>query len=269
MSVETKINKSERYGWSETPEVKSRLEWLKIGLLHVDHLYQRQKLEEKQVLAIARNFNWACFGAITVQKRNGIYYVTDGQHRLEAVKRRGDIISVPCSVTESLGVEYEALSFCGINSNRKAVSAYDKYQAMLTAKDPIYLCVEKMLSEKGLKIAQNSSVFTVAFPAQIVTNMKTDPERCAIALDMQRVMIGYDDNLHMDIHKGLFYLLQKVSVARIHEPASKVFPRGGKPLLLQHINRICIEGACQASEKVCAVGVASVLNYRSRNPIKL
>ena len=264
MQIDKVIDKVKRYDWTPKPAENARLQWLKVGLLNVDHAYQRQRLYEPQVRAIAREFNWAFFGALTVKQRDGKYYVTDGQHRLAAAIRRGDIPSVPCSITESAGIEEEARSFVNTNSNRKTVSAYDKYRAMVVAKNPVHVGIESMLNDRGLHVAQSDSTLAVTFPSQLVRCFSIDQEKCATALDIQRQMIGSQEVMSEKVMKGLFYLLCNGSgnEKKLKDATAKVYQAGGKAALLQSIRKMCIESGAAASERVSAAGIAAVVNYR-------
>lgn len=113
--------------------------------LVVDHVYQRG---EKQNLIdhIAREPNWEAFGVVTCRRRekSGVLYVVDGQQRLEGVKRsQNPPKKVPVVVLPSEGREAEAGSFVKINLDRKPVDTFDKFRALLVAKDPAALAIDE------------------------------------------------------------------------------------------------------------------------------
>jgi len=262
------VDKVARYSWNEKPSENAKLQWLKVDMLEVDHSYQRERLHEPQVLSIARAFNWAFFGALTVKKREGKYFVIDGQHRLAAAIRRGDIHSVPCSVTESGGVADEAVAFVNNNSNRKVVSSFDKYRAMVVACDPVHLEVERMLADRGLHVSQSNCPSAITFPTYLVTSYRISPSDTAAAMDIQRDMIGKQERMCIVIAKGLFCLIRRnpENKHRLIAAAEGVFKRGGKSILEQSIRSISIETGTNNSEPVCAAGIANVVKIR-RNSV--
>jgi hypothetical protein len=261
-------DKVAKYNWAGKPSENAKLQWLKVGLLEVDHSYQRERLYEPQVLSIARAFNWAFFGALTVKKRDGKYFVIDGQHRLAAAIRRGDIHSVPCSVTESCGVADEAVAFVNNNSNRKVVSSFDKYRAMVVACDPTHLGVKEMLEARGLTVSESHSPWAVTFPNCVVSLYKISPIDIAAVLDIQREMIGQKERMSNLVTKGLFLLVRRdpQNKQRLIAAADSVFRRGGKSILEQSIRRVCIEAGTSTSDRSCAAGVAAAVNVR-RNSV--
>ena len=271
MNVEPKTTRQGKkkvdvYKWNERPPENAKLRWLPVDKLEVDHTYQRQALQEKQVLNIAANFNWAFFGALVVKQRGNQFFVIDGQHRLSAVKRRGDIRIVPCSVTDSAGIEDEARAFVGTNSSRKNVSAYDKYRAMIAAGDPLYCDVDAMIARHGWVVRQNAQVCSIAFPTLLVKTYATDSGTCEEALLAQKECCGEHEHFLDMIHKGLFYILAADDYSdTIWQQAKKVYRRGGKALIEQSIRKMMIEtGAC-ASMRLCGLAVAGVFNHNLRS----
>ena len=63
---------------------KPALEWVEVGLIDVDHNYQRE-LKTHLVDKILRGFSWAKFGALVLSRQgNGRFSVVEGQHRWKA-----------------------------------------------------------------------------------------------------------------------------------------------------------------------------------------
>lgn len=132
-SKEEADRKKERYQWA-APGDRGTPRSIPVKDLDVDHEYQRG-VKKSAVMRIARDFSWAACGSLIVMERgNGRYYVIDGQQRLEAIRRRGDIKRVQCMVFISHGVPEEARAFREINVGRAPVDTYTRYRAGVIGK---------------------------------------------------------------------------------------------------------------------------------------
>ena len=94
--------------------------------LVVDRSYQRI-CNAARVRKITRNLDWDLFGVIIVSYRDGVYYIVDGQHRVEAV--RGLVDKVTCLVWNDLTYEEECEKFLKLNSERHSCNANQKFHA--------------------------------------------------------------------------------------------------------------------------------------------
>jgi hypothetical protein len=91
--------------------------------LFVDHAYQRDKINEVRINAIASDWDWVMCGALSVSERDGKLWVMDGQHRKLAADKRSDIKMLPCMVFDLDSQQKEAGAFVGLNSQKTAVSS--------------------------------------------------------------------------------------------------------------------------------------------------
>jgi hypothetical protein len=105
--------------------------------LHVDRTYQRS-LESRRSQAaiehICENFRWSLFDACSVTKGLTGYLIIDGQHRVEAARRR-KISEVPCLVKSMASVQEQARAFVTLNRDRVAVTGFAIYHALVAAGD--------------------------------------------------------------------------------------------------------------------------------------
>lgn len=195
---------------------KPKQTMMRVDQLLVDHSYQRTLLTDHTVLRIAKNFNWTAFGSISVMKRGDKFYVTDGQHRLEAVKLRGDIEMVPCVIHESGGLESEAKAFVGLNTKRKVVCAIDKYRAMLVAGEPEICEVNKKLTKEGFTVGTGDTCNTVSFVSCLLYTWRLDKDLAIASLIMQREIMIRNDEEHKGldnrVHKGVFLIGSRINV---------------------------------------------------------
>lgn len=92
-----------------------KLRNLNVMGLMTDMSYQ-SPVKEGQVKRILKNFDRDSLDAITVNLReNGFYYIIDGQHRVEVLKRL-NIPTVPAKIHVGLSIEEEAKLYRNINT---------------------------------------------------------------------------------------------------------------------------------------------------------
>ena len=256
------MEKFERYDWT-IEDKAGKMQWVSIDDLLVDTSYQRDIEGKNKILSIARNFSWARFGTLVVMRRDdGDMYVVDGQHRLEAVRRRGDIKKVPCTVHESKSVAHEAGAFVGCNTNRKMPSAISKYKASVIAGDELHLEVNAWLKSMGMRVdryAKNPNV--VDFPSVLLQLWSKNPVASRAALESERA--ATQDTPHSAIHKGLWWL--EARGVPTMKYTDKLAAQGGKSAILRAIRIQCIEMNAGITPHVAGRGILSLINKGKRN----
>lgn len=264
------MDKVDRYGWTVNPGKALQYRMLGVERLKIDESYQREKLSEANILSIARDFAWPAFRTLLVARRpNGDLYVVDGQHRLEAAKRRG-FRQVPCSVFDSAGAEEEARTFYTCSVKTVHIPATNKYRALITAGDPEMLAIQDMLFGLGLEVSDHGTTDPryINFPAEIIRTYRMDPDLTRDALYLQRHMVAPVECINHHVHKGLFYVLRRLegtSNAITHDMAWKVFAAGGKAALLHSINSVLARSGKESkSETICGAGVWAVIKKACR-----
>jgi hypothetical protein len=155
------MDKVQRYKWAD---LKNPGEFAMIAKeeLHVDHSYQRDKINEGRVNEVASNWDWVMCGALSVSERDGQWFVMDGQHRKLAADKRSDIKELPCMVFALESQQKEAGAFVGLNSQKTAVSGIDKFKAMIVAGDKSAIGLNAVLQSTGHKASSTSSTKGVA-----------------------------------------------------------------------------------------------------------
>lgn len=128
--------------------------------LGVDPIYQRKETDSK-VRRLAAEWSWLGCGCILVARRpDGRNFVYDGNHRVMAARLRKDVNNLPCLVFRCSEVVEEAVAFLNANVNRKPVTAYDRFRALLIAEDPAALLVQRLAEENGLTVEGNHDMPT-------------------------------------------------------------------------------------------------------------
>lgn len=136
-----------------------------VSSIAVDESYQRA-LKVSRVRKIAREFDWARFSAVTLARRaDSGYDVVDGQHRVEAIRRRGDIRRIPCVIFEPSdpnSPQEAASAFLGINRERGGVAALDRHRAALVAQDEMALEISAACAHYGIEIKASTESGQIA-----------------------------------------------------------------------------------------------------------
>lgn len=131
----------------------TRVEWLPLGSLIVDSDLQRSR-DEGRIRRMADTLDLEALGLLHVSARaNGVYHITDGQHRHGALLLAGfdptDLVQ--CLVYYDLTPQEEAQRFVGLNTF-SSPRAFDKFKVRIKANDPIAVGIDKILMEHGWRL---------------------------------------------------------------------------------------------------------------------
>ena len=165
---------------------------LAIKNLKTDMSYQ-SPVKETQVKKIVKEFDPKKLHTIVVSRRNnGMFYVIDGQHRVEALKRVG-ILWVEAVIYDHLTIEDEAEMYLGIN-DRPTKSPNSKGKSALRFNDPEAVEIDKAVTNVGLQIdydKQNNAVgYINAYQALKTVNKKHGSIHLEIVLTVIRKAFG-------------------------------------------------------------------------------
>lgn len=174
-------------------------------LLHVDHDYQRDDVNESRVFDIAKNWSWTACGTLSVARRpDGQLWVFDGQHRLLAARKREDIQTLPCLVFDVSECREEARSFVEANTNRGPMKASSKFKGRLAAEEANALRVAAALSEVGYRVGKTGPG-TLQCIAAVERAFSKDYDTAMAALTTC-VDICKGDPIKANVFSGLFAL---------------------------------------------------------------
>lgn len=115
-------------------EREAKLTWVPLSLMRVSPEAQRD-LNQSRVNHIAANMDLEKLGYPYVSHRDGLYWIMDGQHRVEALKQWDDGWEqqrLECWSYEGLSEKEEADKFLDLN-DQLAVSTFDKFKVGLNA----------------------------------------------------------------------------------------------------------------------------------------
>lgn len=138
-------------------ERNARLVWVVLGLTRVPTMAQRE-LKGARVDHIAANMDLEQLGTPTVNKRGGLYYIIDGQHRVEAYKQwigeGWEDQQLHCWAYEGLNEEEEAETFLKLN-DVLTVQSFDKFRIGLNANRTEEVEIAALVMKAGLTISQS------------------------------------------------------------------------------------------------------------------
>jgi len=125
---------------------------LRLSQLEVAPEYQRP-IRQVWLRKLIREFDPSLVGKIDVAERDGHYYVTDGQHRVEAMRVTfaGDDRLVRCDVRMVETAEEQARLFVMLNTARAPLRNYEIFRARLASGDPDALVMVEVLAEYGFR----------------------------------------------------------------------------------------------------------------------
>lgn len=123
--------------------------------MRVDHdMYQRPL--QRHVRTIAKNWNDdKCDPLMVNYRKNGFYYIIDGQHRFEAAKMRG-MESLVCTVFVGLSIKEEADLFTEQNEGTKKLSPFDTYKANLCRGEEIDTQIQEVCNKHGIVVERGT-----------------------------------------------------------------------------------------------------------------
>ena len=115
--------------------------------------YQRS-LSESQILKIAREFDLHQINPVKVSRRDGINYVFDGQHTIEAVALVSNSRDTPvwCMIYDHLCYEHEAHIFAEQQKHHRSVAPFDTFNAHLESGSEKHLLIRDLVYSYNLEL---------------------------------------------------------------------------------------------------------------------
>lgn len=255
-------SKVDRYKWTIKD---SRGEYMAIGKndLFVDNAYQRQANDTK-ILELARSWSWMACGAILVaERKDGTYFVFDGQHRVMAARKRSDITTLDCLVFSVDEITDEASGFLKSNTMRKPVTMIAKFKAMLVCEDELALYVSSVLDELGLKIEKNAKPGVFQSLSWAMKASERSKDGFAKTIRIVSSLAGSEHPIYEGMCRGIFYLHMKHS-ALDDSRFTKRMRQIGYQELLDGLHRAAAYYK-RGGERVWGQGMLDAMNRGLRN----
>lgn len=133
---------------------KVKFELIPIKNLVASQEYQRN-LSASHIQRIADNFDTYLVNPIKVSRRNGINYVFDGQHTIEAIEKVSGSRETPawCMVYDDLDYENEADIFAKQQKWVKPLVSFDVFKANIEAENDDELKIKALVESYGMYIS--------------------------------------------------------------------------------------------------------------------
>ena len=143
------------------PGPRPELAWLPVAMLSVEPEYQRtldSRRSQDSVDRIAATFRWAKFGVVIVASKGEGWVIVDGQHRVEAARRR-KLGTVPCVVVPATSIAERAEIFLATNEKRVRINAFTLFWARAAAGE--------VKAVKTVQLSEACGLTITRYPVQI------------------------------------------------------------------------------------------------------
>lgn len=182
-------------------------------MLTVDKSYQRET-DMARVRNIVRDFNPCLVHAVKVSKRDGKYFIFDGQHTVEALKlkNKGYDTQIWCQVFSGLTWLDEVELFLAQNGNSRSVNMNDKFRARMAAGDADVVRMVRGAERLGITIDFKGSkaynkIVALTTLARIY-NHTSDEEYTRILTLIRDTWGGVPESYSAEILKGVFIFVK-------------------------------------------------------------
>ena len=194
---------------TERVQREARLRWVPIAQMRVSPVAQREKFNQARIDAIAADLDVEQLGALTVNLRDGHYYVIDGNHRRMALIQHGwGDQQVQCWTYEGLTEEQEAEIFLKLN-DYLAVSPMDRFRVGVTAGREKECDIDRIVRAQGLVVSRLGVPGAVAAVGTLHRIYeRADGKTLGRALRIIRDAYG-DGGLDAPVIDGIGYLCQR------------------------------------------------------------
>ena len=192
-----------------------------IDQMIVDRKFQRP-LNERFVVKIVDDYDPKQLGVIVCNRRwDGTYSVVDGQHRLEAMKRKGR--KQLTAVVFEVDAQDEGAIFNALQKNRRAVTPIESHHALVFSKDPDAMALDRITRNAGFRIQTDSVSCIGTLRKHIERGWALNNYKRA--LDTIRETWGVNDRnaTKMEIVVGTFFFFERADIKATTEQAVEAF----------------------------------------------
>lgn len=135
-------------------ERTARLRWVPLAKMKVLPVAQRE-LKQYWVDHLAADFDLERVGTPTVNERDGVFYIVDGQHRVEALRQIGWADQqIQCWVYVGLTDQEMADMFDRLNDNL-AVQSFDTFRVRVAAGREVETDIDRVVRAQGCVVSRD------------------------------------------------------------------------------------------------------------------
>jgi len=141
--------------------------YLPLSALHIDSNAQRS-IRDSAVIAMVRGWDWRKVGVILIVLRGAIYYVIDGQHRTEAMRKLfpPDFLVMCCTV-EAESISEEADLALAIDRSQHHMTRLQQWRQAVRAQHPSELAADEALTALGYSVGNGGGAGCINAPGAI------------------------------------------------------------------------------------------------------
>ena len=183
-------------------------------LIYPRKLYQRG-IQRKRVELIAKDFNEYTANEPKISFRNGRYYVTDGQHTIEAriLRNGGKDLPILCKVYTGLTMQQEALFFAEHNGHAAPLTAGIKLRAKVVGEDALSMAFLAATNRVGLSLNYDSMQLSDYRISCVGTALKLYDQLgeeiyCEALRHIVSAWEGRPDSFRAAVLRGVMYFVQ-------------------------------------------------------------
>lgn len=214
-------------------EREAKLKWVPIKLMTVSPVAQRE-LNEFRVDKLVANFDLEQIGTPTVNLRDGQYFVIDGQHRVETLRRIGwGDQQIQCWSYVGLTEEEEAEKFLVLN-DYLAVNAFARFRVAVQAGRGREVDIDRIVRANGMCVSISDAEGAIS---AVGTLTRVYDRAGGVVLSQSLNLIGNtfgSSGLSAAVIDGIGYLIQRYGSDLDRELAIEKFSKmmGGASGLL-------------------------------------
>lgn len=189
-----------------------------LGKMHaLSRHAQRAKLNENHVDSILTRLDLDYIGLPVLSERSdGTYYIIDGHHRIEALKRwigeGWEVQQIECQVFSGLSEAEEARTFRATNKGLK-ITAMDNFRTALVAGEPEETRINEIITREGLCVSRDKVAGAIGAVATLIkVYRRSDGETLGTALRIIRDAFG-DSGFDALVIDGVAHLCQRYNGA--------------------------------------------------------
>lgn len=245
------------------------LKWVRLGRIRINQEAQRE-LRIAHVEHLLADFDPDQLGTPEVSFRNGFYYVLDGQHRIEALKRwLGDEWEdqcVECWVASGLDATQEAEEFLRLN-DKLNIDAFQKFKVAVRAGRHTESEIDALVRAEGLSISKQKTPGSIRAVGALKKVFTRDGDVCLVRALRIAVAAFGDAGLEAPIIDGLGLLCARYNGELDDSATSKSLAAvlGGVNGLLNSAEMLRQKTGNTKSQCVAAACVDIINRKRRRN----
>jgi len=247
----------------QQPNRNSKIDWVPINKMRVSPAAQR-KWSKGWSSQIAAEFDPDKMGILVVvyDASNDIYWVQDGQHRVEALKMLSwDDQKVECEIYEQLAERERAELFLARN-NVKLVSRLDKFNVAVTAGHEIECDIIRIAERLGLAVGSGGKNRIGAVAALESVYIAAGPDGLFLTLKVIRDAYG-SRGFEAGVIRGIGLFIQRYGTKFNEERLTTALADryGGLNALLGEAESIQQKKRHNRPPKPSAIAEATVIFY--------